>query len=36
LIPFFLAESKLFTNPGKCLAEQTDVKAPGRPNKITF
>ena len=27
---------KLFIKPGRCLAEQTAVKAPGSPNIITF
>ena len=33
--PFEINFSELFINPGKCLAEQVGVKAPGRANKTT-
>ena len=34
--PFLRALSYDFTNPGKCFAEQTEVKAPGNPKIIVF
>src|SRR5690349_25010969 len=34
--PFFLSSAAFSTKPGRCLAEQVGVKAPGRPNSTTF
>jgi len=34
--PFFLISAAFSTKPGRCLAEQVGVKAPGTANSTTF
>ena len=35
-MPFFLNSPNFSTYPGRCLAEQVGVKAPGTENSTTF